>query len=606
MIRTRDVAGERLLEVYHDRVRETVQAALSPAESVQLYAALLKELELKLAEDRDWLHTLALGAGQRTRAFRYGLHAAQRASETLAFERAVELYKTCIELLSAQGAELEREVEPYALWVKLATAQAHCRRGYDAAKAYLNAAERAPANKRTGLLQLAAAHLVRSGRFEEGERIIQQVLEAQKMHVPKTRAGLFAAIGWELGRIALRSYDVPLREHDPGSQLEQMALLYGTLSIETQLYMPLRSALFQARALRLALDYGTATEVARALCLSAAIACVSGTQRAARRAQGMLARAEQLFKVTGNPEVQLELLCARAVCAQFAGDISAALEPANAVEQLIESKAATSLLGDYYYMFTVRMVQITALQSLGRLLEARKLLQEHVASALATDNVAAILQITTNRVIDEQALDMCAGSRARLDAEYDKLPRGEFGILTAAHMLGVMRTACATRDYDWAFARLDAMWEPYKRSIVHGSAFMAMLAHTTHARLLINHHVETGATGDIEALVREDLAALRRMPEGLIGDVPLARTRARLAALRGERERAVALLRPCLERMLQTNIKQETEHDRYMVGLLMGGDEGAQLVAQARQSLRECGVTDPDATMRAYAPELLR
>ncbi|HTU60925.1 MAG TPA: hypothetical protein VMF89_20875, partial [Polyangiales bacterium] len=218
----------------------------------------------------------------------------------------------------------------------------------------------------------------------------------------------------------------------------------------------------------------------------------------------------------------------------------------------------------------------------------------------------AILQVTMNRVVDEQALDMCAGSRARLDQEYDKLPKNEFGVLNAAHLLGVMRAACATRDFDWAFARLAELWQPYLSSIIHRSAFVACLAHTTHARLLINHHVETGATGDIAALVRDDLAVLTRMPPGLMADVPVARTRARLAALSGDRERAIQYLRPCLDRMSSGNIKQETAHDRYALGLLIAGDEGAALVEQARRDLRECGVSDPDANMRAYVPELLR
>jgi hypothetical protein len=600
LIRTRDVAGERLLEVYHDRVRETVQAALSSEESERLHSALLQQLEIAGRDDHDWLHTLALGARQRAAAFRYGMVAAARASETLAFERAAELYSHCLVLFNG-------ELELYTLWLKLANAQAHCRRGYDAAKAYKSAAEHAPADKQSELLQLAAAHLVRSGRFEEGERMVQLVLKAQKMHVPKTRAGLYAALAWEYGRIALRSYDVPARDVNIApAGLEKQALLYGTLSIETQLYAPLRSALFQARALRLGLDYGAATSVARALCLSAAIACMSGTQRAARRSEELLQRAEQLFKRTGNPELQLELLCARAVCAQFIGKVDQALEPANAVEQLIESRISSGEYGDYYYMYTVRMVQISSLQSLGRLLEARKVLQEHVASALATDNVAAILQVSMNRVVDEQALDMCASSRARLDKEYDLLPKGEFGVLNAAHLLGVMRAACATRDFSWAFARLAELWQPYQRSIIHRSAFLACLAHTTHARLLINHHVETGATGDIERSVREDLAVLERLPKGLMADIPIARTRARLAALGGDFERAVSYLRPCLERMSKTNVKQETAHDRYTLGLLIGGEEGALLVEQARSGLRECGISDPDANMRAYVPELMR
>ncbi len=381
-------------------------------------------------------------------------------------------------------------------------------------------------------------------------------------------------------------------------------MLYGTLSIETQLYNPLRAALFQSRALRLGLDYGTPSKLARALCLSATISCISGTRRAAQRSQQMLQRAEELAQ--HSPELQLELLCARALRAQFVGDIEGIIGPAKAVEQLITSRATASEHGDYYYLFAVRMVHISALQSLGKLLEARELLEEHIASALATDNLAAILQVTVSRVIDEQARDMCASTRARLDDEYDKLPQSDFSVLTAAHMLGVMRAACATRDYDWAFARLAEFWEPYKRSIVHRSAFLAMLTHTTHARLLVNHHVETGATDDIEALVSRDLAVLARLPKEVNADVSIARTRARLAALSGERERAVAYMRPCLKRMEGTNIKQETEHDRYVLGLLVGGREGSQLVSQARVGLRDCGVNDPDANMRAYVPELMR
>jgi len=607
LIRTRDIAGEHWLEVYHDRVRETVQASLSRTEYERLHETLLLQVEAKHADEYDWLHALALGSRQDLRAFRYGLLAAHRASETLAFERAAELYKKCLELFARSAEQLSREIELYALWMMLASAQAHCRRGYESAKAYAIAAEHAPAEKRVELLQLAAAHLVRSGRFEEGERMVQLVLEALALYVPESRAGLFAAIAWEHGRIALRSLDVQHRTENGGSKrLEQVAMLYGTLSVETQLYNPLRAALFQARALRLGIDYGTPPNVARALCLSATIACISGTERAARRARQMLRRAEELSQRSGGTEVQLELLSARAVCAQFVGDIEGILEPANAVEQLVESRATTTVHGDYYYLFAVRMVHIAALQSMGKLLEARKLLEEYVASARATDNLAALLQVTVSRVIDEQARDMCAGTRTRLDDEYNKLPKGDFSVLTAAHMLGVMRAACATRDYDWAFSRLAELWKPYTRSLVHRSAFLAMLAHTTHARLLVDHHVETGARGDIDALVSSDLAVLARLPKEVNADISIARTRARLAALRGERERAIDFMRPCLKRMESTNIKQETEHDRYVLGLLVGGEEGAQLVSQARAGLSDCGVDGPDDYMRAYIPELIR
>ena len=600
LVRTRDVAGERLLEVYHDRVRETVQAALSTEESERLHVALLQELVRHGKDDHDWLHTLALGAGQRGPAFRHGLLAAERASDSLAFERAAELYSKCLVLYNG-------EIELYALWMKMAAAQANCRRGYESAKAYLSAAEHAPAAKRSELLQLAASHLVRSGRFEEGERIVQQVLDAQNIHVPHSNAALVAALGWELGRIGLRSFNVPTRQPAPEHAADTAAaILYGTLAIETQLYDPLRSALFQARALRLALDYGTPTQVARALCMSAALACLSGTARAARRSELLLDRAQEMFKRDGHSEPPLELLCARAVCAQFLGKLADALAPTYAVDRLLNTKSRDAELhGDYYYVFSVQMVRISALQGLGRLLEARQALREHLARARSTDNLVAILQVSTNRVVDEQALDMNAGSRAWLDVEYTRLPQGKFSILHVGHLLSVMRAACSTRDYAWAFERMAELWEPYQRSLIHRSTFVAILAHTTHARLLLNHHVETQSSGDVEALVRDDLKQLSRLAPSLFRDVALARMRARVAFLKGERERASALLRPSLERFVRTPMQQEIAHDRYMLGLLLGGAEGAQLVERARKGLADCGISDPDANMRAYVPELM-
>jgi len=600
LVRSREVGGERMIECYHDRVREAVQSTLSSVESQHIHASLLAAAELEARDDHDWLHTLALGAGKREQAFRYGWLAAERASEGLAFERAAELYSKCLVLFSG-------ELDLYVVWMKLAAAQAQCRRGYEAAKSYLSAAEHAQATQRPELLQLAASHLVRSGRFEEGERIVLQVLRSQGLYVPTTRAGLLAALGWEQSRIALRSLDVPTR--DPNgipARTMQTLTVYGILALETQLYAPLRSAVLQARSLRLALDYGTPSHVARTLCLAAALACVAGTPRAARRADQLLARAEALYRRDNDQEWRLELLCTRAVCAQFVGNLVHALEPADAAEQLLASaKHGNSAQGDYYYIFTTRMVRITALQGMGRLIEARQALDEHLALARSTDNVLATLQVTMNRTVDEQARDMCAGTRARLDAEYNLIPKSNFSLLTAAHVLAVMRAACATREFDWAFERVDLFWKPYLRSLVHRSAFLAVLAHGTHARLLLNHHVESGASGDAFALVRDDITKLRRLPLGVMRDISISRLQARVAYLRGDRARAIELLRPGLDRLKQMSLVPEIAHDHYALGLLVGGDEGTQLVASARQLLSECGVSDPDANMRAYVPELM-
>ena len=412
-------------------MRETVQAALSPRRASASTRRCCASCERAGRDDHDWLHTLALGAGQRAPAFRYGLLAAERASESLAFERASELYSKCLVLFDG-------EMELYVLWMKLAAAQAHCRRGYEAAKAYSSAAEHAPAAKRGELLQLAASHLVRSGRFEEGERIVQQVLEAQKCTCLRASARCCSPrwAGSTAGSRCAASMCRIAAARAGQPALGETALLYGTLSD--------RDAAVRAAALSLVPSARVAawrsttarpTQVARALCLAAAVACVSGTQRARARSQSLLNRAERAVQAQNADQAsQLELLCARAVCAQFLGNIGAALGPADAVERADRSqRIAADCTATTTTCSRCRWSASLRCRASGDSLEARQALHEHIGRARATDNLAAILQVTMNRVVDEQALDMCAGSRARLDAEYAQLPKGDFGVLTVAH-----------------------------------------------------------------------------------------------------------------------------------------------------------------------------
>ena len=194
LVRTRDVGGERLLECYHDRVRESVQASLDAEQRRQLHENLLRVLEFSGQAESDWLHTLALGANQREQALHYGLLAAERATATLAFERAAELFQHCLELApdhAANGGEL---------WAKLALALACCGRGARAAAAFLEAAKYASPDVALTHTRFAASHLIRSGRFDEGEIQVRKVLDAMHIRVPNTERGMLAAIAWELAR----------------------------------------------------------------------------------------------------------------------------------------------------------------------------------------------------------------------------------------------------------------------------------------------------------------------------------------------------------------------------------------------------------------------
>lgn len=598
LVRSRMVGGRRLLEIYHDRVREAVQASFDSQQREELHARLRHVLEASGSADPDWLHELALGAAQRALAMRYGLLAAERAHSTLAFEREAELYARCLSLADDAG-------DTASLWSKLALALARCRRGAQAADAYIEAAARADAAERVPLLQLAASHCLRTGRFDEGERLVQQVLAAQHVEVPQSEAGLYAAIAWERIRLALRGTGFTPRSR---AELDPEALrrpeLYGTLAVETQFYAPLRAALFQTRCERLAFQLGEPIGIARALCMTAALSCLTGTARAAQRAEEQLARAEGLSREIDSHDLRSELWSARAVCAYLLGNMKGVVAASDEANQIHLTHRSGSEHGDYYYLFAVQSARMGALQILGQHAQVDAELRDFLARAEETTNRAAVLQVTLVTTIVEEALDRSARSRARLDRERAELPRHGIGILHILHLCAVMWAACGTGEFDWAFEVVNEYWRPFLKSPVRRSRVLASILHFTRARLLLNRYVALGRKGDAAALIRDDLRALESMGGLDLGRARL-RLRARLAYLRGDSTQAARLLRDNCQVLTDMGFLDDAERDRHALGCVIGGEEGAQLRAAACASTRANGVANPLALMRAAYPELV-
>ena len=97
------------LELFHDRLRETIAARLEPAETRACHRALAAALE-QLGGDADALSLHWLGAGEPGRARAHLVRAADDAAAALAFVRAAELYARALPLFSDQP-EAQRQLE---------------------------------------------------------------------------------------------------------------------------------------------------------------------------------------------------------------------------------------------------------------------------------------------------------------------------------------------------------------------------------------------------------------------------------------------------------------------------------------------------------------
>ncbi|MET0387701.1 MAG: protein kinase [Polyangiales bacterium] len=592
--------GDRLLAVYHDRLREGVLASLAAAERGELDRQLLHALEAEGCSDYAWLHALARSAGDAETALRYGLQAAAHAQETLAFEQAAHLYRACIQLCPPAAAE-SRELRE-----KLAVALAHSGHGRQAAAAYLEAARYAEGLPALQLERRAASHLLRSGSFEEGEALVHKVLRALHLETPTSTLGLIFAIVVERCWIALRGLRFTPRSLDATPfAVRYRGELCGTLSIELQSYDPLRAALFQARSLRMALGAGVPELLARALCAAATMASVTAGKRGPQRAAALLARAEQLAEGLASPLVESNIHSARAVCAMLQGRLRDVLEPSEQAERMFRQVNAADE-GEYYHHLTVLAARVTALSQLGQHALARSELQRAVSEARATDNVGALLLLSGLRT----RLDLMDGqverSITRLELEREQLPAQRFGLLHVYYLCSVMRVGCLTGDYDWTQRFMRDDMARFRRSLFRRGSYFAVIVPALHARLLLNRCVARNVSAaEAAKQVATDIRVLRgaRVQSK---DGALARTAARLALLAGDRAAARPQLEASIRGFERYEIaSDEAARDRYALGALIGGSEGAALQTTALTTLRDYGYADPLADLAGYYPELL-
>ncbi|HKP57486.1 MAG TPA: protein kinase [Polyangiales bacterium] len=596
LVRTRDVGGARMLEVYHDHIRERVLRAQSDEESRALFGALFKLVELSGHADADWLHSLALGAGLRDPTLRYGKAAAARANASLAFDRAAALFRACIELDPAAGGEL---------WSELSMSLARGGQGVAAAETALEAAKHVSPEQASSWTQLAATHYMRCGHYAEGAELNRRVLEAAQIDVPSSDAGLIAAIVWERTRLKLRGpKPVERAANDyPNELLKRVDVLMG-LWASTQSSDTLRSTLFQLRALRAALEAGEPTRLVRVLCASATATAVAGTAEAASESDALVERAVAISAAM-NARDEVLIASTRAINAFMLGRFKDVVSHADAAERLFRADAQDDPGGNYNRRFVTALVRIGTLHALGQYERFKRELPAVIEDARATDNRAVLLQLTYTHTSLEQLLGHGARSRARLDAEIGELPTTRVNSLYLLHMVAVMSAACWSRDFAWGRLHLEEAWTRYLRSPLRLAASMAMMAHDLHGRFSLNEAIELDLRADPAALVAPDLRALRKLA------VPMAKTaelrlRGRVALLTGKRIDAAALLRESSNMLDELGSPHEAARDQFALGAAVGGSEGETLRSGARARIRALGIMDVDADLRAYFPEALR
>jgi tetratricopeptide (TPR) repeat protein len=596
--KTRVIEGREEIETYHDRIRETVVAHLEPVTLRAHHTALALTLENFSGADPEALAAHFQGAGDYENAARYAIAAGDRATDALAFDNAVRLYRLGLDLHQIDGGNRQ------LIHVKLGDALANAGRGRDAAHAYLAAVNGATAADRLELQRRAAEQLLRSGHIDEAIVTIRAVLATMGMHLAQSpQRALFSML---LRRLEIRLRGLTFDERDV-SQIAPEALVRidvcWSIAIGLGIVDNIRGGDFQARHLLLALRTGEPFRITRALSIEVAYSAIPGGARARHRAHAIGEMAQQLADRLGSPLALGLVAISRGTAAHLLGEWRSALEHCERAEPILRERCT----GVGWELAIAHLYSLLSLQYLGELGELSRRLPVLIKEARERDDLHAVTNYQTRlSYIRCLAADDPDGARKEVREGIDVWYHKTYTSQHYFELLASVEIALYTGDGPTAWGHIERHWSALKRSLllrvqririeslfIRGRSGLAagMMASDDHHRAAFL------------AVAKKAIRELRRQ------DAPHAAAIADLLATglgtqtaNVARHDVAMLLENTALVFAQEEMALHAAATRRRLGEISGGARGSALMSEADAWMNAHGIENPERMTQMLAP----
>ncbi len=590
LLRASGGGQERCVECYHDKVRESVTVALAAERLRDAHARLLTVLGDQQDADAEHLAVHAEGAGDRAAAARYAAQAAAAASASMAFEQAAMLYARALELGEhADGARRE-------LQTRLGDALANAGRGADAARAYLDAAVGADEEHTLELKHRAAEHLLVSGHIDDGKALLDEVLRVVGFALPRTPRAALISLAWERTRLGIRGLGFEERKDElPEREQRVLNALWsaarGLLTVDA-----FTGAALAGRYVRHALDSGVAQHAVRALCTEAYFVSAMAGPAAAPRSGALLDRAEAHALALRIPETIAVVHLDRGLTAIMQGDmVGCRPHLGRAIEMMRERRSGIGFaLGAA--MCALHLADVWS-GGFAPAAEVAGMIEE----AWRRGDIYEAVTLTGASVFGRLVQGDVEGVRRHLRQARQGWRRLHYYSMAEVVLLwGETWLANYTGAPGQALERLQADWPEMKEALLLHSPGMRAAVLDVRGSLALNVARLGGrGAGALRNLAQRDARAITR--QGAPTSMPPSYLlRAGLAYDAGKIEQAVSLLRAGMNECDEKRALTFAAGMRRRLGQLLGGDEGAALVAQADAALLAMGAVDLEATTRLF------
>lgn len=595
-IRTRETDSYDEIEPYHDRIRESVVARMSDEALRVQHHRLAIALEKTGRADPETLLEHFRRGGEAAPAARYAQQAARQASDALAFDRAVRLFRIA---LSLEADEATR----HQLRVRLGQSLANAGHGTEAAETLLTASAEATEDLQVELRRQAGEQYLISGRISEGLRVLREVLRAVGVRAPRTpRRALVSLLFWQ-AFLRLRGLGFRMRskEEVPPSLLRRIDVCYSVcrgLGLIDVLY----GLEFQARHLVLALKAGEPYRISRALGFEAASAATGEWTQA--RSKALLKLATDLAERIQHPHALGLARLNTGLASVLKGEWEEARRELREARRVLRE----GCVGVRHEFVIADIFEMDCLFYLGELEEYFRRLPELLREARTVGDLyaEANFRMRYSHLVCLQRDDP-DGADSEIRTALAQWPQEGFHVQHTTELFRRVEFAIYRGDPESVWRWSAERWVAMKRSLILRVQVLRILALDNRARLALSmakkHANDPAAARRFLEIARGDARRLSRERAGWASAMAMA-VEAGIASSTDQKGNARILLANAEERFHLAGMTMHGLVCRRRRAELLGGDEGRALVASVDDHLRQHGVRRPDRWVESLLPGL--
>ncbi len=583
------------LEVYHDQIRDVLDARLDTEERRRHHARLADALERLGNRDLGALFEHHRGAGAHVAAAHYGLRAGDQAADQLAFDQASRFYAAALDL-DPDGCD-RRQTFP-----KLGAAFANAGRGAEAAAAFEAAAEATADDAETAesLQRRAAEQYLVAGHLEGGIRVLRPLLEAHGLRFPDAGRPAIAATLGQLPALALhytrfRPRSVPL-DRATALRIEAcQSAAKGLVVVD-----PALGACFAVRSLVEALRAGDVLLAGPSLCVvGASLVPLGGVM--ARWGRAMLRRAERMAATAGDPYLNGVLAISMAQDDFVGGRFQSMLDRCDRGSRILAERCR----GTRWEINLAQMAALRALEELGEIAELRRRLAQALSEAVELDDRYAEVTFRLFAAFWEIARGEVTAARDGAHAAIERWGGRGFQM---QHFYALRIQACCDLyegNGEAALERLRAAWPAVREAGLLRHCMLASDALQLRARAALLAGERRAYVGPALAMALRTARALRRMQRA-DATAAAALIEASLALRDKRSDRARACLEEARDHYRSNGMRLHEAYATWRLAELLGGEAGRAHLAACAPAFASAEIREPARWLALHAPGFAR